>query len=272
MVGLLGLTQSEAKHKKKHKKKGGGSPPVSPPPPQCPASCPVCQACTNGLACTPTSHDDICEDNPCKTCQGGACVSVADAVACGSEHMSLSGMCTACTPPGVSCSVTPGSAPCCSGTCTFDPDLFINRCQKATGPCSHDLRAGIFPGPPLFASCRGPLLILNRIPPGSADPLHVDGQAPIKGLRCGSEFGFLVAIGEFPGRAALSVGGTACRCRHAPFRPTGRRCSCTRRCSRPRSGPRGRRCQLACSRTRPVDTGRRNRAPLPSRGLAPRSS
>jgi hypothetical protein len=39
-LGLLGLAESEAKHKKKHyKKKGGGSPPVSPPasppPPPC---------------------------------------------------------------------------------------------------------------------------------------------------------------------------------------------------------------------------------------------
>jgi hypothetical protein len=32
-LGLLGLTESEAKHKKKHhKKKKGSSPPASPPP------------------------------------------------------------------------------------------------------------------------------------------------------------------------------------------------------------------------------------------------
>src|SRR3954462_6727970 len=54
-LGLLGLTESEAKHKKKHrKKKGNGSPPSSPPtspPPSPPASPPPGRIATADATC-----------------------------------------------------------------------------------------------------------------------------------------------------------------------------------------------------------------------------
>jgi hypothetical protein len=96
MVGLLGLTETDAKHKKKHKKKKGGSLPVSPPPsgPACPASCPACQECINGASCTVQSDFTPCEGNPCKSCRGGACVNRGNGAECGEHRRCRDGVCT----------------------------------------------------------------------------------------------------------------------------------------------------------------------------------
>jgi hypothetical protein len=87
-LGLLSLTESEAKHKKKHhKKKGKGSPPASPPPPpvptctdgiqngtetgvDCGGSCPRCptgQGCNSRRDCASA----VCAAGTCGTCTPG---------------------------------------------------------------------------------------------------------------------------------------------------------------------------------------------------------
>src|SRR5688572_2289939 len=80
-VGTRWSSETEAKgkgKKKRRKKQGQGpsSPPPSPPPgqSQCPATCPECQQCVNGQSCTPL-NGGVCQNSPCKICQGGACVS-----------------------------------------------------------------------------------------------------------------------------------------------------------------------------------------------------
>jgi hypothetical protein len=98
-LGLLGLTDSEAKRKKKHhKKKGQGSPPPSPPaspPPPCPAGCAACQECQNG-----------------------ACVTKANDSTCNGDGRCLNGTCNprpTCLANEATC--TEGGTPCCSGNC-----------------------------------------------------------------------------------------------------------------------------------------------------------
>jgi hypothetical protein len=126
-LGLIGLTEAEAKHHKKKKKKKGGSPPASPPasppsPPavQCPASCPVCQACTNGQSCTVQADGATCENNPCKGCQNGACVNLANDTACNGDGRCLNGVCNPnphCWSTGLPCIQGPDETPCCAGVC-----------------------------------------------------------------------------------------------------------------------------------------------------------
>lgn len=102
-LGLLSLTETEAKRrKKKKKKKGGGSPPASPPPPSDspsppspppppPPPVPVCTpSCTNGM-----------------TCQNGTC-------ACppGRSICAFTGTCTACCINADCCN---GQLPCPGG-------------------------------------------------------------------------------------------------------------------------------------------------------------
>src|SRR4051812_1097410 len=70
-LGLLGLAETEAKHKKKHKKKKL-SPPASPPPLSCPNGQKPCDG-----GCIPTSQ--CCADNECSSaglprCCGGSFV------------------------------------------------------------------------------------------------------------------------------------------------------------------------------------------------------
>jgi hypothetical protein len=144
LAGLVGHQETAAKHhKKKKKKKPSPTVPPDPPPPQCPVGCPVCQACTNGQACTPAAHDDICEDNPCKTCQNGACVNTAGDTPCDDDNpcktcqngacvnkagdtrcdgdgRCLNGVCNQppyCTSSGAGC-FTDSGPPCCAGADT----------------------------------------------------------------------------------------------------------------------------------------------------------
>ena len=88
-LGLIGLTEAEAKKHKKHKKKKGGG---APPPPAC---TPVCA----GKAC----GDDGCGGS-CGSCGGTACVSGAcsctgqpDLTGCGGGRQCSGGVCA--TPP-----------------------------------------------------------------------------------------------------------------------------------------------------------------------------
>jgi hypothetical protein len=101
-LGLLGLTESEAKHRKhKHKSRGGGSPPASPPEafgPHCPGSCPVCQECVNGASCTVQSDFTPCGDDGCNVCKGGACLNRADGTHCGDNRRCQDGVCTPLQP------------------------------------------------------------------------------------------------------------------------------------------------------------------------------
>src|SRR4051794_33582316 len=129
-LGLLSLTESEAKHHKKKKKRGGGSPPVSPPgsPPASPPGSPP-------TGCTPQCQDRECGDDGC----GGSCGSCG-AVPCRegvcncesqNEHTDCGGgrQCSdvfCATPPRCRNDGCFSNDACCSGVCDFGG--FIPRC------------------------------------------------------------------------------------------------------------------------------------------------
>ncbi len=132
-VGLLGLTEAEAKHKKKKKKKGSSPPP--PPGARCPASCPPCQQCVDGQSCTPRADGIACGDNDCKTCLSGACVNKPDETVCNSGigHCGR-GICNApvsCTPWGNPCAAT--SPACCGGSCVIPAGQVVGTCLGPQG-------------------------------------------------------------------------------------------------------------------------------------------
>jgi hypothetical protein len=124
-VGLLGLTEAEAKRKKKKKKKGSSPPPAAA---RCPASCPPCQQCVDGRSCTPRPDGITCGDSDCKTCQSGACVNKPDETLCNdSTGKCLQGTCNPppiCFPFGATC--TQGGSPACCGA-------GMVACQPAIG-------------------------------------------------------------------------------------------------------------------------------------------
>jgi hypothetical protein len=164
-IGLLRLTESEAKHKKKHKKKKSrGSPPA--PPPTSPPSPPPptgCQRQCQGKSC----GDDGCGGScgPCvgatTQCCNGACVDLAtDPANCGLCGQACpSGECYrgSCTCPNNDASLCPNASCICGQSkndvpvgpyacrkpgemtsgCTFGTDCpFGSFCKQNTSHCS----------------------------------------------------------------------------------------------------------------------------------------
>lgn len=121
-VGLLGLTETQAKRRKKRKKKGKGSPPV--------ACTPACQ----GKACGDDGCGGSCGGCGAVSCMAGACSCAGqpDLTNCGGGKQCSGGVCA--TPP--TCGVFPDGCDspldCCGNVC----DLQLTCPQSApTNPC-----------------------------------------------------------------------------------------------------------------------------------------
>jgi hypothetical protein len=118
-LGLLSLSEGEAKrHKKHHKKKkgGGGTPPNPPSPPPPPPLCsPTCQ----GKTCGDDGCGGLCGTCGAVTCVSGtcSCAGKADLTDCGGGRQCSGQVCA--TPPTCGFGHCAFFADCCSGFCDF---------------------------------------------------------------------------------------------------------------------------------------------------------
>ena len=115
-----GAHKKHRKHRQ-HKKSHG-----------CPASCPVCQACVAGGACTPVADETPCEGTG--LCASGACRAQPTCIStsgtgCGATRPCCSGNCSSLPPFGMVCLGQAGSGAACklNGDCSSG-DCVAYRC------------------------------------------------------------------------------------------------------------------------------------------------
>jgi hypothetical protein len=150
---LLGLTANSSdakkKHKRKTKKKKKGAA-AGPSPVRCPASCPACQQCVNSQSCTPAPNGGVCQNNACKSCQGGSCVN-SDGILCeGNVCKSCQGGACVTRANGAECGVC---RECQAGNCVNKAD---GATCNGTGKC---LNGGCTPAPNCIGAAQGCTII-----------------------------------------------------------------------------------------------------------------